>query len=324
MTSIVSPRRVLLIDRIRETDRLAKEITMNRIEHVQHAHQVCALDKKLLTRGSFDSPAPPDLDASSLGKKSRLHREVRENGRRSTLRVTSCSIVWDCLPHARVESRRGGSHAGCYLRWHQSARRDIESPIAFLLTITTRLCLDRLRELKRQRAEYANPCPPELVVEDHMPFPEMQLEFGEEVSIGFLAVLERLCPEERAAFLLHDVLDYDYQEVGKILSKTESACRQMIHRARARLRDSRARFAVSQQSCERILKKFLAAIGAGDPRPGRDQGRAAQRLRILPRHARQAGEDPRRARAAPLHLPAWRESTLFAPRERAALAWTRC
>jgi hypothetical protein len=97
-----------------------------------------------------------------------------------------------------------------------------------------------------------------------MPFPEMQLEFGEEVSIGFLAVLERLCPEERAAFLLHDVLDYDYQEVGKILSKTESACRQMIHRARARLRDSRARFAVSQQSGERILKKLLAAIGAGD------------------------------------------------------------
>jgi RNA polymerase sigma-70 factor (ECF subfamily) len=67
--------------------------------------------------------------------------------------------------------------------------------------------LDRLRELKRQHAEYAGPWLPELVVEDHMPSPEMEFEFSEEVSIGFLAVLEHLGPEERAAFLLHDVLD---------------------------------------------------------------------------------------------------------------------
>jgi RNA polymerase sigma-70 factor (ECF subfamily) len=97
-----------------------------------------------------------------------------------------------------------------------------------------------------------------------MSSPEMQIEFSEDVSVGFLAVLERLGPEERAAFLLHDILDYDYHEMGRMLSKTESACRQMIHRARARLRDSRARFAVTRQSCEHVVKKFLAAIGTGD------------------------------------------------------------
>ena len=170
------------------------------------------------------------------------------------------------LPGSAAELNSGPSLSAGVI-WPQSARRDMESPIAFLVTITTRLCLDRLRELKRQHVEYPGPWLPELVVEDHMPSPEMQLEFSEEVSIGFLAALERFGPEERAAFLLHDVLDYDYhdyQEVGKLLNKTESASRQMIHHARARLRAARARFALTQESCERILKTFLAAIGAGD------------------------------------------------------------
>jgi len=151
-----------------------------------------------------------------------------------------------------------------YLRWHQSTRTDIASPIAFLVTITNRLCLDRLRESKRHRAEYTDPSLSEHLIEDHTPSPEVQLEFSQEVSIAFLAVLERLGPEERAAFLLHDVLDYDYRERGRMLGKTEPACRQMIHRARARLRDPRTRFAVTPSSCDRVVRKFLGAVGTGD------------------------------------------------------------
>lgn len=171
----------------------------------------------------------------------------------------------------RIAHRMLGSRAEAedvvqdvYLRWHQSAKGDIESPIAFLVTITTRLCLDRLRELKRQHTEHLDPWASDCVVEDHMPSPEMQLEFSEEVSMAFLAVLERLGPDERAAFLLHDVLDYDYAEIGRVLGKTKSACRQVIHRARERLRDSRARFSVTRASSERVVKRFLAAMGAGD------------------------------------------------------------
>src|SRR5262249_36323943 len=100
--------------------------------------------------------------------------------------------------------------------------------------------------------------------EDHTPSPETQLEFSQEVSMAFLVVLQRLGPEERAAFLLHDVLDYDYHEMGRMFGKTEPACRQMIHRARARLRDPRPRFAVTRDSCERVVSKFLAAIGTRD------------------------------------------------------------
>jgi RNA polymerase sigma-70 factor (ECF subfamily) len=151
-----------------------------------------------------------------------------------------------------------------YLRWHQSATEGIQSPIAFLVTITTHLCLDRLRELKQEREHYVGPWLPEPSVEDQFPSPEMQLEFAEEVSVAFLAVVERLGPKEREAFLLHDVFDYDYSEVARMLGKAEPTCRQMIHRARVRVRESRARFSVTAESRERVLVKFLAAVGTGD------------------------------------------------------------
>ena len=217
-------------------------------------------NKNSHTRGPFDSPAPPNRDAPCLGE----NRDVREIGDDQLFASHRARLFG--IAYRMLGSRADAEDLvqDVYVHWYQSARHNIKSPIAFLVTITTRLCLDRLRELKRQRAGYPGPWLPEHVVEDHMPSPEMQLEFSEEVSIGFLAVLERLGPEERAAFLLHDVLDYEYQEVAKILSKTESACRQTIHRARVRLRDPRARFAVTQESCERILKKFLATIRSGD------------------------------------------------------------
>ncbi len=151
-----------------------------------------------------------------------------------------------------------------YLRWHQSHTEDIQSPIAFLVTITTRLCLDRLRELKQKREHYIGPWLPEPIMDDHIPSPEMQRELADEVSVAFLAVLERLGPEERAAFLLHEVFDYDYPEVAQMLGKSELACRQMIHRARARVRESRPRFSMTAESRERLLEKFLTAVGTGD------------------------------------------------------------
>lgn len=150
-----------------------------------------------------------------------------------------------------------------YLRWHESDRTNIQSVTAFLVTITTRLCIDRLRQLKQERVHYVGEWLPEPIVDDHVPSPEMQRELADDVSVAFLAVLERLGPEERAAFLLYEVFDYDYPEVAQVLGKAEPACRQMICRARARLRESRTRFKVSTESRERLLEKFLAAIASG-------------------------------------------------------------
>ena len=151
-----------------------------------------------------------------------------------------------------------------YLRWHETTKNDIQSPIGFLITVTTRLCLDRLRHLKKEREEYMGTWLPEAIEEDYVPSPEEQVEIAEEVSVAFLAVLERLGSEERAAFLLREVFDYDYPEVAQVVGKSESACRQLIHRSRTHLRDSQVRFAVTPECHERVFKKFLGAIGTGD------------------------------------------------------------
>jgi RNA polymerase sigma factor (sigma-70 family) len=150
-----------------------------------------------------------------------------------------------------------------YLRWHET-KNDIQSPIGFLITVTTRLCLDRLRHSKKEREQLMETWLPDAIDEDHVPSPEEQFEIAEEVSVAFLAVLERLGSEERAAFLLREVFDYDYPEVAQVVDKSESACRQLIHRSRAHLRDPRARFAVTPECRERVLKKFIAAITTCD------------------------------------------------------------
>jgi RNA polymerase sigma-70 factor (ECF subfamily) len=151
-----------------------------------------------------------------------------------------------------------------YLRWHQATATQVESPVAFLVTVTTRVCVDRLRELKLRREHYFGPWLPEPIVEDEAPSPEEQHELAEDVSIAFLAVLERLGPEERAVFLLHEVFDYDYDEVAQAVGKSEAACRQMVHRARPRVRVSQARYVLTAESRERVLKKFFAAVESGD------------------------------------------------------------
>jgi RNA polymerase sigma-70 factor (ECF subfamily) len=151
-----------------------------------------------------------------------------------------------------------------YVRWHQTPTDTIQTPVAFLVTMTTRLCIDRLRALKQEREHYIGPWLPEPLVEDHVPSPEMQAELTQDVSIAFLTVLERLGPEERAAFLLREVFDYDYPEVAEILGKSEAACRQMIHRARTRVREPRSRVALTPESRNRLLEKFLVAIESGE------------------------------------------------------------
>jgi RNA polymerase sigma-70 factor (ECF subfamily) len=151
-----------------------------------------------------------------------------------------------------------------YLRWHETRKNDIQSPAGFLITVTTRLCLDRLRQLKKEREQDTGPWLPESIAEDNVASPEEQCEIADDVSVAFLAVLERLGPEARAAFLLREVFDYDYPEVARMVGKSEAACRQMVHRALPRLRESHARNVVTVELRERLLKKFFAAVESGD------------------------------------------------------------
>lgn len=148
-----------------------------------------------------------------------------------------------------------------YIRWHEADRGRIESAEAWLVTTTTRLAIDRLRRLKTEREAYSGPWLPEPIV-SHASLPDRHLELADDLSIAFLTLLERLAPDERAAFLLHDVFDVGYAEIASVLDRSEAACRQVVHRARERVRGDRRRFDVSDSAKAELLQKFTAAMEA--------------------------------------------------------------
>jgi RNA polymerase sigma-70 factor, ECF subfamily len=149
-----------------------------------------------------------------------------------------------------------------YLRWHEAGRENIENPEAWLVTTTSRLAIDRLRRLKTEREAYAGPWLPEPIV-THEP-PDRHLDLADDLSMAFLTLLERLSPDERAAFLLHDVFDVDYGQIASVLERSESACRQVVHRARERVRGERKRFDASETAKATLLHTFVAAMEARD------------------------------------------------------------
>src|SRR5687768_13256861 len=150
-----------------------------------------------------------------------------------------------------------------YVRWHEADHRSIRNPEAWLVTTATRLAIDRLRRLKTVRESYTGPWLPEPIV-GHAPPPDRDLHLAEDLSIAFLTLLERLAPDERAAFLLHDVFEVGYGEIASVLDKSEAACRQIVHRARTRVRGDRRRFDVTEGAKARLLNKFTRALEARD------------------------------------------------------------
>lgn len=150
-----------------------------------------------------------------------------------------------------------------WLRWHEQDASTLDDPEAWLVTVTTRLALDRLRRARTEREHYTGPWLPE-PLEPADEAPTEQLERAETLSLSFLLLLERLSPEERAAFLLKEVFDYSHAEAAAILGIAEDACRQRVHRAKARLREGRPRFQVNRTLQQRMLQRFLAALERPD------------------------------------------------------------
>jgi RNA polymerase sigma-70 factor (ECF subfamily) len=151
-----------------------------------------------------------------------------------------------------------------YLRWHKTDAEEIESPEAWLVTITTRLSIDRLRILQKERETYIGPWLPEPLFTRKIYTPEEKLEFADNLSMAFMTLLERLSPVERAAFLLRDVFEVSYEEIARIAGKNETACRQLIHRARGKVRREKPRYEATEDDRRRLIEKFLAAMSAGD------------------------------------------------------------
>ena len=150
-----------------------------------------------------------------------------------------------------------------WLRWREADHASLQSAEAWLVTVVTRLAIDRLRAAKAEREAYVGAWLPEPIVQLDERTPESLAEFAGDVSVAFLHVLERLGPEERAAFLLRQVFDYDYGEVAEMLGKREPAVRQMVHRAAERVRQDRPRFSVPAEQHRDLLLKFMAAAHSG-------------------------------------------------------------
>ena len=148
-----------------------------------------------------------------------------------------------------------------WLRWRRVDPDQIDDPTAWLVSATTRLCIDRMRADRARRQAYVGPWLPDPLIED---IAEDPVERAEDVSVAFLLALERLSPLERAVFLLHDVFDADYAAVAKTLKRSEAACRQLAARARAHVRNARPRFDVSQEEVARLAGAFMDAAQRGD------------------------------------------------------------
>lgn len=151
-----------------------------------------------------------------------------------------------------------------FVRWQQMPDVEIESPKALLVTILTRLCINHLQSARLKREVYFGKWLPEPLVTAPTQNPHISFEIDESLSLGFLLLLERLTPVERAVLVLREVFDYEYSEIASVLTRSAPSCRQILRRARQRIKESRPRFEASMEQREELMRKFNEASSRGD------------------------------------------------------------
>ncbi|CAD5924952.1 MULTISPECIES: RNA polymerase sigma-70 factor [unclassified Streptomyces] len=153
-----------------------------------------------------------------------------------------------------------------WLRWSSAAQGDVREPRAFLVRITTRLAIDRLRHLKSRREAYVGPWLPEPVVTDFgsaVPDAAERAVLADSVSLAVLVVLESLSPLERAVFVLREAFGFPYAEIATALDRTEAAVRQLAGRARRHVDERKPRYDVDPGERRDLTERFLAAASGG-------------------------------------------------------------
>ncbi len=148
-------------------------------------------------------------------------------------------------------------------RWAAADRAAIDNPAAWLTTVTTRICLDRLTAARRRRETYVGPWLPEPLLTDDTD-PADAAEAADTMTLAFLVVLESLSPAERAVFLLHDVFGHPHDEIARMLDRSPAAVRQLASRARAHLQDRRPRYEADADRRQAVAEAFLAACQTGE------------------------------------------------------------
>lgn len=152
-----------------------------------------------------------------------------------------------------------------WLRWDRlgpEGRAGIERPAAWLTTVASRLALDHLKSAQVQRERYVGPWLPEPVLTDDGD-PAATVELAESLTLGFLAVLERLGPVERAVFLLADVFGEPFAAIAPVVERSEEACRQIASRARRRVREDRRVFRPAAAHRDELVQVFMTACAVG-------------------------------------------------------------
>lgn len=150
-----------------------------------------------------------------------------------------------------------------FLRWQQISQAKVTSPKNYLVSIVTRLCIDRLRSARVQREQYIGTWLPEPIVTPTFD-PAEAVELADSLSTAFLVLLESLSPTERAVFLLREVFEYEYAQVGQVVNKSPANCRQIFRRARQHLAERRSQNAIAPNQQQQITEKFLQAWNTGD------------------------------------------------------------
>ncbi|MFJ9978266.1 RNA polymerase sigma-70 factor [Streptomyces cyaneofuscatus] len=153
-----------------------------------------------------------------------------------------------------------------WLRWSSAAQDGVREPRAFLVRITTRLAIDRLRHLKSRREAYVGPWLPEPVVTDFgaaVPDAAERAVLADSVSLAVLVVLESLSPLERAVFVLREAFGFPYAEIATALDRTEAAVRQLAGRARRHVDGRKPRYDVDPGERRDLTERFLAAASGG-------------------------------------------------------------
>lgn len=159
-----------------------------------------------------------------------------------------------------------------WIRWHdetESSKEGIVNLEAWLVSVTTRMAIDRLRAARIRREEYPGLWLPEPLLEESPTTPEQARELADDVSTAFLLLLDCLSAEARAAFLLREVFEADYDQVAVAIGKSDAAARQIVHRAKQRLLKARTKVGVAPTPTRApeqhdLLRRLVAAISAGD------------------------------------------------------------
>lgn len=151
-----------------------------------------------------------------------------------------------------------------YLRWRSVDLTSVESPVAYLTTMTTRMAINLLKSARARREEYVGPWLPEPILVDFDEDPGELVAIADEFSLAMLVAMERLTPVERAVLILRDVLDLDYPEIADIVDKSPANCRQLVARARSHVTEPGRRVRMTDDEARRLVESYMAAVAGGD------------------------------------------------------------